>query len=135
MSVAPVFYLSFLLLGSCVLLTMWVTRDHEIFPERLPARSLWSSMLLLLFLTTEKKMLSSSSLLLIQTGLVLGQQNYNFFHCGFMEFRSPPPPPPRCCADSLRNKLRKKIASKQAWFWDNKITTSFTVGFLETQLL
>jgi len=30
----------------------------------------------------KKKMLSSSSLLLIQTGLVLGQQNYNFFHCG-----------------------------------------------------
>jgi hypothetical protein len=25
----------------------------------------------------------------------------------------------------------RTIASKQAWFWENKITTSFTVGFLE----
>ncbi len=49
-----------------------------------------------------------------------------------LEFRSPPPP--RCCADSLRNKLRKKIASKQAWFWDNKITISFTVGLSLTLL-
>ncbi len=107
---------------------------HEIFPERLPARSLWSSMLLLLFLTTEKKCSPLSRSSWSKQAWFWDNKITTSFTMGFLEFRSPPPPP-CCCANSLYNKLHKKIASKQAWFWDNKITTFFTVGFLETQLL